>query len=158
MINPVFNLDVSARTNKVVWKYASHQLSQAAVECIDSLILDWTHNRALAWPAVQKREKKPTSNNSQPNFFVSLQLSPFLAPQAMFGLLIVYCSKELLPLWTGVAMVSKRFCLVIQLGLWVWEEVTFFFGLLVAAWGWGAELKRKGILGDMVISQRLHSI
>lgn len=116
MINPIFNLGVSARTNSVVWKYVSHQLSQAAVQRIDSLILDWTRNRALARPAVPLHEKnKKTKNHTLlservPNLSPpSLSVCLFLSFKVMFGLLIVYCSKEFLSLpWTRVTTVPQE--------------------------------------------------
>lgn len=38
-------------------------------------------------------------------------------------------------------------------------ELTFLFGLLVVVVrGWGVELRWRGIMGDMVIGQKFHSI
>lgn len=98
MISPIFNLGVSARTNRVLWKYASHQFSQAAVWRIDCLIPDWTRNGALARPAVplQKRTVLRRGKTSQPTSVLCLQQSihRFLPLKVMFSLVIVYCSKD----------------------------------------------------------------
>lgn len=75
MINPMFNLGVSARTNRELWRFVSHQPSRAAVQRIDSLILDWTRNRALARPAVplkKTKKQKTKQRNSSPSFSSSL--------------------------------------------------------------------------------------
>lgn len=119
MINPMFNLGVSARTNRELWRFASHQPSRAAVQRIDSLILDWTRNRALARPAVPLKKNNLLKAEEQfpVILFVSASLVP--SPQLMFGLLIVYCSKKFLPLQpTKVATASNRgLFLVRHLGL-----------------------------------------
>lgn len=102
MINQIFNLGVWARTNTVVWKYASHQLSRATVRRIDSLVLEWTRNAALARPAVPPcknallSERFPTSSSCL--CWLQQPVPLLLSPQVMFSLLIVYCSKEFLAL------------------------------------------------------------
>lgn len=80
MINPVLNLGASARTNRVLWRYASHQLSQAVVRQINSFTLDWMRNRGLARPDVALIERPPKPKGTEEQFSVSHFLSVSLLP------------------------------------------------------------------------------
>lgn len=99
MINPVLNLGASARTNRELWRYASHQLSRAAVQHIDSFTLGWMRNRALARPAVAPKEPKGTEEEFCVSHFLSVSLLPLTPrPRACvcFANVHVYCSKSFL--------------------------------------------------------------
>lgn len=65
MINPVLNLGASARTNRVLWRYVSRQLSQAVVRQINSFTLDWMSNRGLARPVVTLIEHPPKPKGTE---------------------------------------------------------------------------------------------
>lgn len=119
MINPMFNLGVSARTNRELWRYASHQLSRPAVQRIDSLILDWTRNRALARPAVPlKKKKKPSrSRGTVPHHSLHLWLPPPLSPAHVWFANCLLFQKVSFAPPTKVATANRGLFLVRHLGL-----------------------------------------
>lgn len=93
--------------------------------------------------------KQGTVPNLSLFFFVCLSLSLFLSVKVMFGLLIVYCSRESMPPphphpHTRVTTVSKR-CLFLVIHLGAGDGVrglTFSFCLLVCVgrvWGCSGE-------------------
>lgn len=66
MINPVLNLGASDRTNRELWRYAKHQLSQAVVRQIDSFTLDWMRNRTWARSTVVLKEHSQRTEEQFP--------------------------------------------------------------------------------------------